>query len=162
MPAVITQKLIKVLQEYFALEWDGIHGVSHWKRVRENGFRLAQETGANTRVVEAFAFVHDSCRLCDQRDPEHGSRAGEFARFLVKKNKLLLMPSELELLVVACGEHTNGHTDEDITICTCWDADRLDLGRVGIVPDPKYLCTEPAKDPEMINWAYKRSIQAKA
>ena len=28
---------------------------------------------------------------------------------------------------------------------TCWDADRLDLGRVGIIPDSKYLFNAEAK-----------------
>ena len=46
----------------------------------------------------------------------------------------------------------------DVTIQTCWDADRLDLSRVGIRPDPKKLCTKAAKDPAMISWAYERSI----
>tara|TARA_B100000315_G_scaffold79959_1_gene73252 strand:- start:616 stop:768 length:153 start_codon:yes stop_codon:yes gene_type:complete len=33
----------------------------------------------------------------------------------------------------------------DITIATCWDADRLDLGRVGADPNPKYLFSDEAK-----------------
>ena len=28
---------------------------------------------------------------------------------------------------------------------TFYDADRLDLGRVGIIPDPRRLCTDAAK-----------------
>ena len=43
-----------------------------------------------------------------------------------------------------------GQTEADITIQTCWDADRLDLGRVWIIPDPDRLCTEPARDPALI------------
>jgi hypothetical protein len=35
--------------------------------------------------------------------------------------------------------------DGDITVQTCWDADRLDLPRVGIQPLPQFLCTEAAK-----------------
>jgi uncharacterized protein len=34
---------------------------------------------------------------------------------------------------------------EHPTIGTCWDADRLDLGRVGARPDPKYMSTEARK-----------------
>jgi hypothetical protein len=45
----------------------------------------------------------------------------------------------------------------EITVQTCWDADWLDLGRVGIMPDPRYLCTIAAKQPEFLNWAYERS-----
>jgi hypothetical protein len=33
----------------------------------------------------------------------------------------------------------------DVTIQTCWDADRLDLGRVGIRPDPARMGTEAGK-----------------
>ncbi len=51
-----------------------------------------------------------------------------------------------------------GLTIEEITVLTCWDADRLDLGRVGIRPNARYLCTEPAKDPAFITWAYERSL----
>ncbi len=38
----------------------------------------------------------------------------------------------------------------------CWDADRLDLGRVGITPRRKKLCTEGAKDPDLFTWVAKR------
>ena len=44
-----------------------------------------------------------------------------------------------------------------MTIETCWDADRLDLGRVGITPHPSHLCTEAAKRPETIKWADDRA-----
>ena len=139
---MITRDLIGVLREHFVLEWVGIHGAPHWARVRANGLRLASFTGARTRVVEAFAFVHDSCRIDDDRDPEHGSRAAEFARTPVRRKTLPLPPDEMELLARACEGHSDGHTVDDITVCTCWDADRLDLGRVGLRLDPKYLCTD--------------------
>jgi uncharacterized protein len=31
------------------------------------------------------------------------------------------------------------------TLQACWDADRLDVGRVGIAPKPHRLCTEAAR-----------------
>jgi uncharacterized protein len=43
------------------------------------------------------------------------------------------------------------------TIQACWDADRLDLGRVGTTPDPARLWTAAARDPEMFRWAGQRS-----
>jgi uncharacterized protein len=46
----------------------------------------------------------------------------------------------------------------DITVQTCFDADRLDLGRVGKIPDPRLLCTDAAKDPKTIDWANQRSV----
>lgn len=158
---MITKDLIVILRDHFALEWAGIHGAPHWARVRENGLRLAKVTGAQTKVLEAFAFVHDSCRINDFEDPEHGYRAADFARRLVRDRKLHLAHEELELLVRACEDHSTGETLEDITVCTCRDADRLDLGRVGVVPNPKYLCTIPAKDPAFIRWAYDRSLHGR-
>jgi uncharacterized protein len=57
----------------------------------------------------------------------------------------------------ACAGHTHERTHPDVTVQTCWDADRLDLGRVGTTPDPNWLCTEVAKRSEMINWADGRA-----
>lgn len=154
---MITPDLIKALRAHFALEWRGIHGAPHWARVRENGLRLAEETQADTRVVELFAFLHDSCRLNDHRDPAHGLRAAAFARTL-NGTLFELEASALALLTTACEGHSDGHLEGDITVLTCWDADRLDLGRVGKRPDPRRLCTAPARHPEMIERAYRRSL----
>jgi uncharacterized protein len=57
------------------------------------------------------------------------------------------------LLTKACADHTHERTLSDITIQTCWDADRLGLGRVDVTPHPDRLCTDVAKDPAMIRWA---------
>ena len=65
---------------------------------------------------------------------------------------------ETELLVDACKYHSDGLVEGDITIQTCWDADRLELGRVGIKPSPERLCTEFSKRKDVIEEAYKRSI----
>ena len=70
-----------VLEDY-ALPWGGDHGVVHWARVYENGLRLAEETGAIVDVVRFFAVLHDSRRINEHTDPEHGPRAAEFARTL--------------------------------------------------------------------------------
>jgi uncharacterized protein len=155
---MVNQHLIKLIRQQFALEWDGIHGAPHWARVKENGLRLAEQTGARTNVVELFAFLHDSRRLNDGSDPDHGKRAGEFARSLTG-TVIDLGQSDLELLVAACEGHSEGSTQGDITVCTCWDADRLDLGRVHIMPRAERLCTEAARDPAVIEWAYKRSVR---
>jgi len=42
---------------------------------------------------------------------------------------------------------------------TCWDADRLDLGRVGKMPRRDLLCTEAAKDRRVIAWANRRAVE---
>lgn len=144
-------------RERFILDHDGIHGMAHWGRVRTNGLRLAQDTGAHAQVVELFAFLHDSCREYDGSDMEHGARAAEFAEYLASRNILKLAPSHMELLTTACRWHSHGTLLDDVTISTCWDADRLDLGRINIRPDPLRLCTEAAQHPKVIEWAWRRS-----
>jgi uncharacterized protein len=60
---------------------------------------------------------------------------------------------EFRLLHRACTGHTYERTHPNITIQTCWDADRLDLGRVGITPHPGRLCTDAAKREDILRWA---------
>jgi uncharacterized protein len=145
-----------MIQEQFALNWYGMHGILHWQRVKENGLRLAELTQANKQVVELFAYLHDSRRMNEGLDRQHGKRA---AKYVTSLNGLIInLPTrEFDRLAYACRNHSDGLTEADITIQTCWDADRLDLGRVGITPEPQYLCTDAAKDPKIIEWAYRRS-----
>ena len=153
---VLMSELITVIRAQFALDWDGIHGIQHWERVRENGLRLAQITGANPTVVELFAYLHDSRRLDDWEDRGHGPRAAAYLQTL-RGRCFEVSDKELELLVHACRHHSDGLMEGDVTVQTCWDADRLDLGRVGIRPDPRYLCTPAARTPEMLVWVYRRN-----
>ena len=153
---VITAELIEVLRAQFTLDWDGIHGIAHWERVRENGLRLAEQTGANRTVVELFAYLHDCRRFNNEHDPEHGPRAAQFA-IQLRDRYFSLTDAEFKLLQKACNGHTRGQTLADITVQTCWDADRLDLGRIGTRPDPSRLCTAAARQPQILEWAWQRS-----
>ncbi len=154
--AIISTELLQIVQNEYRMNWNGIHGWSHWMRVRENGLRLAPLTGATPKLVELFAFLHDVCRQNDGWDLEHGKRAAEFIGAL-QADCLALPPLEIELLRYACANHSAGLIEADITVQTCWDADRLDLGRIGVRPDARWLCTPAAKQPELIEWAYRQS-----
>ena len=157
MDSIVSNQLILSIKDQFQLNWNGIHGVSHWARVYENGLQLAESSGANKKVVRLFALFHDSQRLNESLDPDHGPSGARLAELL--RGKLLDQPDEeFDLLFTACNLHTLAKSHEDITVQTCFDADRLDLGRVGKIPNPKFLCTEGAKDPNMIEWANQRSI----
>lgn len=155
---VLTRALIRHLRAQFALDWKGIHGAPHWARVRYNGLYLARRTGARADVVELFAFLHDARRLDDHADPFHGKRAADFAESL-RDRFFELDDTGFELLRSACIDHSGGRMSADITVMTCWDADRLDLGRVGIKPVPARLCTAAERDEAMIEWAWRRSIR---
>ncbi len=149
------KRIVYAIKDSYALSLEGTHGIAHWARVMENGIKLAKLTGANPKVVRLFALFHDSKRLNEWDDPKHGLRGAEFVT-LFPKTWLDLTADELELLKKACTHHTHGRTDQDTTVQTCWDSDRLDLGRCGVSPDPRFLCTQAAKRPEIIAWALDR------
>lgn len=102
--------------------------------------------------------MHDARRLEEYTDPDHGLRSESLVQELGTA-KLGLSTEELAHLAYACRHHSDGYLDADISVQVCWDADRLDLGRVHIRPDPARLCTPAARDREMIEWAYARSIR---
>lgn len=146
--------LLAAILETYALSPEGPHGVAHWARVMENGLAVAQENGADAEVVRLFALFHDSRRRNDKRDDGHGLRGGEFAKGL--RGRLIhLDEARFALLYDACRLHTDGLVEADPTLQACWDADRLDLGRVGIVPRPERLCTDAAR--ARLDWAHARA-----
>ena len=108
--------------------------------------------------MELFAYFHDACRYNNGHDPAHGSRGADLARALAG-TVFELDPAGLALLGEACIGHTRGTSAADGTIATCWDADRLDLARVGITPRAELLCTHAARDPAVIAWASGRSLR---
>ncbi len=136
--------LIQAISEQYVLDWHGIHGWDHWMTVHKNGLVLARENGADLRVVELFALLHDSCRLNDGLDPDHGPRAAEFTKSLNGEFFSLDAP-DMDILIIAIRDHTAGYVHENPTIAVCWDADRLELPRVGIPTHPDYLGTDAAK-----------------
>jgi len=152
------RQLLGAIRRQYRLSWTGIHGVGHWARVLDTGLRLASVTGADPEVVGCFALFHDACRANDGYDPRHGARGAELAASLLGP-RLGCAPARLALLLEACTHHTEGRTDAGVTVATCWDADRLDLLRVGIEPSPRKLCTDAARDPAILAWANDRALR---
>ncbi len=148
--------VVKAVLKQYQLPLDGYHGVAHWARVLENGLRLCRDSGGDIQVVTLFAVLHDSRRVNESTDPEHGMRAAEFAQTL-RGDVFEIEDHAFELLCRACQGHNHERTHPNVTIQTCWDADRLDLGRIGITPHPSRLCTAAGKSPEMISWAHGRA-----
>jgi uncharacterized protein len=122
-----------------------IHGPSHWQRVEAFGLRIGESSGADLTVVRLFALLHDSCRQNDGDDLFHGPRAAEMLDRIVPA-VFALDRDRLELLKQAVRYHTSGQTSPEPTIGTCWDADRLDIGRAGITPCAHYMRTVAGKD----------------
>ena len=138
------KSLLDVIVGQLKINKEGIHGTSHWARVRHHGLTVRKERDADLLVIELFAVLHDSQRENEWRDPLHGTRAADFA---VSLNSVYydLNSSQLDKLCYAMTLHSDGHVHADATIQSCWDADRLDLGRADIYASEKFLSTEATK-----------------
>ena len=133
--------LWQLVTEQFHSPGYSVHGPDHWRRVERNGLLLATRTGADIAIVRLFALFHDSRRENDGWDDGHGARGADYAATL-RGTAYHLPDDRFHLLHYACVWHTDGGNHDDPTIGTCWDADRLDLGRVGVIPDPQFMSTE--------------------
>ena len=112
--------------------------------MENNGLTIARVNRASEDFVRLFSVLHDSCRENEFDDPEHGARAAKLA--LTLRDKYFEMPDDLFAdLEIALIQHDKGLTTTNINIGTCWDADRLDLIRVGIVPKDQFFSTQEGK-----------------
>lgn len=129
------------------------HGPDHWRRVAWIGLRLCREVPeADPLVALLFGVFHDTMRVHDGDDPEHGRRASQFLRRL-QREEFVLDTQRLEALCHACDLHADGLLADDPTTAVCWDADRLDLWRVFVTPDPRYLSTLAARRESTAQWS---------
>lgn len=153
---VIPKKVLKKIMNDFHLNINnGIHGIDHWTRVLINGLRISEFNNANKKVLIVFAFFHDIRREHEAGDPEHGIRAAKYLQSF--KYKINISKSELDKAMIACEGHTHIMHHDDIDVASCWDADRLDLYRVGVKPDPDRLNSNYSKDSSNISEAMKHS-----
>jgi len=70
---------------------------------------------------------------------------GHFRLALHHRGLIDLNDEHFAQLCRACSGHTFGRKSECVTVATCWDADRLDIGRAGIRPDARYMFSSEAK-----------------
>jgi uncharacterized protein len=148
---VFVEAWSRALRE-FRLGLGSVHGPAHWFRVHRIGIFLGMESKADAVVVSAFAAFHDMCRMNDGFDPEHGRRAAERVKSLSRELRIC-DAAQARALAQACEGHSAGRTTDDPTIGTCWDADRLDLLRLGRIPHARFLSTAVAKSSEAQEYA---------
>jgi len=151
----IVHKALALVGPVFRLDIArGLHGIPHWSRVWYHGRRLAAAQDLDPALSAWFAFLHDSQRHGDGFDPEHGARAADFAQRLRRDGMVNeLTRSQFEQLCEAMKLHSSGRIHGEPAMMVCWDADRLDLLRAGIRPDPARMCTAMARRGAVINHA---------
>ena len=140
---------LKDIEEFalseFIMSQESIHGVDHWHQVKENGIFLSHQPGVDTLVVSVFSLLHDCKRVEDWEDPEHGERSAELVRKVRHSVLKPLSNEQIEQLWWACFYHNKGIVHSDLTIGSCFDADRLELSRCGIVPKVELMSTPLGK-----------------
>jgi len=153
------KKLLKIIKKECPLDSD-IHGLAHFQRVEKLGSYLYKRNGADLKVIRYFAYLHDCMRIQDGVDERHGARAESFVQSLYAQGLLALSQQQKELLCYAVrNHHLEDASSEDITIQTCWDADRLDLWRIDCRPNPARLFTDIAKKQATIDFARRLYLE---
>jgi uncharacterized protein len=128
-------------------------------RVLANGRALAAMTpDADVEVVGLFALLHDSRRVNEHTDPQHGERAADFVRQLADQGLLPVEGPRITVLAAACARHELGGVTDHPTIGCCWDADRLELSRLHRRPKARLLSTRAALDPGLQAAAWERGV----
>lgn len=128
------------------------HGEGHWLAVARCALELrAADPACDGSVLFLFSMLHDSRRESEHSDPGHGPRAARLAQELRAQGRFVLDDARMALLMEACELHDTGIVSTDPTIGACYDADRLNLRRVGIEPSAEYLSRPSSVAPEFID-----------
>lgn len=142
------KEILKKAQSVFKLDLaETAHGDIHWFKVWANVLELVKQVPeCDKEVAILFAILHDCKRVGEFDDPDHGKRAAEYAQELYDDGELDIDISQLNQLKFAIRYHNKARITSDPTVAVCWDADRLDLPRVGKVILPEMLSTSVAKE----------------
>lgn len=150
---------IEKLRAFSASRWPEemgtTHGVEHWDRVAKFG-RMLYQKGADMDVIMAFAYLHDSERMDNWQDINHGMRASKLIDTIRQTYLRDMSDEQIAKLKLACELHTTRHRTGDLTVDICFDADRMDLLRVRITPVPDRMATqrgaELVDNPNYADW----------
>jgi len=152
--------ILEIVKKEFRLDLYGLHGINHWERVFLNTQKLSKYYNIESDIFELFALLHDSQRFDDYADLGHGQRAKKFTKSLIEKGTIKLNKDDQERLLYACENHTKPNKKHklynDLIVQICLDSDKMDIGRVGVIPDEKYFLTDYAK--ELIK-TYNKSLR---
>lgn len=128
------------------------HGERHWRAVARVGIEIADADPEPDRaVLFLFALLHDARRHRETRDPEHGPRAAVLASKLRSQQLFVLDDARYAQLDEACRLHDTGAVSSDPTIGACYDADRINLTRIGVTLDHSLLSRPVSRDDAFID-----------
>jgi uncharacterized protein len=154
---IIPKKIIKEILTEFPLNIrESFDGINHIARVIENGIILSEINRSKLNVIIVYAFFHNIKKKSNEQDKNHAERSANFLRNYEKE--LNITEEEFDMVYEACKNHSDELFNENKNIADCWDADRLDIMRKGLYPNKEKMNSSAAKNPGIITWAMKRSL----
>jgi uncharacterized protein len=175
---VTTAQIIKALKAHARFP-SRIHGPAHWARVHRFGVLLAEREqlpAAGRVCVEVFAWVHDLAREDDSGSNHHAIEGAASLDRVLPAIFDGLSSEQVETIRAAIRYHSDGMTAgraydagafDDLawprelvvpTIGCCWDADRLDLPRVGVHPGAQFMSTSAWREVLPLSEQVHRSV----
>lgn len=145
-----------------------LHGPAHWARVFHFGKLLSEKMSLplqQRQCIQVFAWTHDLARWDDNGGNEHAIAGAYYLDEVVPALFAHLVHDQRELIRAAIRHHADSLAAEEAfhsgwfidlpweksdllnTIGCCWDADRLDLLRLGIEPDHARMSTPYWEEP---------------
>jgi len=109
------------------------------------------------QVLALFSVLHDCQRVTDGPDPDHGERGALLAEEM-RGVHFQMSDKHFAFLHKACKYHNKPVTCADPVVQTCWDADRLDLGRLNVRIDTSFLSKYTGENHALIGAADQRGI----
>lgn len=123
---------------------EGLHGIEHVRKAAENARILAgAECPDFYDDAVLGAYLHDIGRTEDGAGNLHAISGAKIAEKMLKKHWSHL---DCERIVYAIRYHADGLVSDDPLVGAIWDADRLELGRVGIPMSAVKFSTKTAKE----------------
>lgn len=155
------REIVQILRPLALME-SSIHGVAHWARVHRFGAHLVRRMElpqSYRECVSVFAWTHDLARHDDSGGREHAIAGARYLDKVIPVAFPALTPSQVSIIRTAIYYHSHGYAADEAqyngwfdglegersqildTMACCWDADRLDLLRLEIEPDPYRMST---------------------
>ncbi|MFA6383329.1 MAG: HD domain-containing protein [Parcubacteria group bacterium] len=134
-----------ILQNY--IHSSAVHNVKHvLKTVRNSSIIAKSVCPEKIDDVKMGALLHDIGRVDDfDRESTHAQKGAAIAYEILAKY-FRNAPLDFKKILFAVKYHSRGKISRDPVIGAIWDGDRLDLERVGMKVNPKYLSTKKAKE----------------
>lgn len=128
---------------YLSFSNSNIHGIKHLRKVAYLAGRFATCLNTNIEAAVIGGYLHDCARIDDGVGNHHAHKSAVLAEKIL--NEIYPNYVESKTIYNAIYSHADGLISDDKIIGCVWDADRLNLIRLGIIPQLDLLSTPVAR-----------------